>query len=180
MGDDFLVHNQCYINSVSGKYMGRYDNMKLVGRAYDPDPEYTFELGVETGLHLRYTRVACREGVDFPPLPPMPARRDLSTYPHRGILNMPANTQNSLTMDNYSEGEEVVRLTIDGHEFIYNKAALQGAWSMPGKVPFNPLTNLPVTVSHGIERFTVHVQSGGRRRRRMSKKVRRTRRTGTK
>lgn len=44
-----------------GKYMGKYLSFKLVGRPYDPDPEYTFENGVESDLGLKFTEVPCEE-----------------------------------------------------------------------------------------------------------------------
>jgi hypothetical protein len=31
----------------------------LIGRAYDPDPEYTFEKGKVIGLGLKFTEVPC-------------------------------------------------------------------------------------------------------------------------
>jgi hypothetical protein len=40
-----------------GKYMGRYLSFKLIGRPYDPDPEYTFENGVVSDLGLKFTEV---------------------------------------------------------------------------------------------------------------------------
>lgn len=40
-----------------GKYLGKYLSFKLVGRAHDPDPEYTFEHGVVSGLGLKFTQV---------------------------------------------------------------------------------------------------------------------------
>ena len=39
------------------KYMGKYLSFKLVGRAYDPDPEYTFEHGTVADLGLMFTEV---------------------------------------------------------------------------------------------------------------------------
>jgi len=50
-----LVIGKCY--SHAGKYMGVYLSFKLVGRVYDPDPEYTFENGVVDGLGLKFTFV---------------------------------------------------------------------------------------------------------------------------
>jgi hypothetical protein len=47
--------------SHKGKYMGKYLSFKLVGRAYDPDPEYTFEHGVVSDLGLKFTEVKCAE-----------------------------------------------------------------------------------------------------------------------
>lgn len=38
-------------------YMGKYLSFKLVGRPYDPDPEYTFEHGVVADLGLMFTEV---------------------------------------------------------------------------------------------------------------------------
>ena len=43
--------------SHKGKYMGKYLSFKLVGRVYDPDPEYTFEHGVVADLGLMFTEV---------------------------------------------------------------------------------------------------------------------------
>ena len=43
--------------SHKGKYMGKYLSFQLVGRAYDPDPEYTFEKGVLTDLGLMFTEI---------------------------------------------------------------------------------------------------------------------------
>jgi hypothetical protein len=37
--------------------MGKYLSFKLVGRAYDPDPEYTFEYGTVADLGLMFTEV---------------------------------------------------------------------------------------------------------------------------
>jgi len=42
-----------------GKYMGKLKSFKLIGRVYDPDPEYTFEKGKVTGLGLKFTEVPC-------------------------------------------------------------------------------------------------------------------------
>lgn len=44
-----------------GKYMGKYLKFQLVGRSYDPDPEYTFEHGVVSDLGLKFTEVPCEE-----------------------------------------------------------------------------------------------------------------------
>jgi hypothetical protein len=41
------------------KYMGKYLSFKLVGQNHDPDPEYTFEKGVVSGLGLKFTEVKC-------------------------------------------------------------------------------------------------------------------------
>jgi len=43
--------------SHNGKYMGKYLAFKLVGRVYDPDPEYTFEHGIVSDLGLKFTEV---------------------------------------------------------------------------------------------------------------------------
>jgi hypothetical protein len=43
--------------SHDGKYMGKLKSFKLIGRVYDPDPEYTFEKGKVTGLGLKFTEV---------------------------------------------------------------------------------------------------------------------------
>ena len=43
--------------SHKGKYMGKYLSFKLVGRVYDPDPEYTFEHGTVSDLGLKFTEV---------------------------------------------------------------------------------------------------------------------------
>jgi hypothetical protein len=43
----------------NGKYMGKLKSFKLIGRVYDPDPEYTFEKGKVTGLGLKFTEVPC-------------------------------------------------------------------------------------------------------------------------
>ena len=45
--------------SHDGKYMGKLKSFKLIGRVYDPDPEYTFEKGKVTGLGLKFTEVPC-------------------------------------------------------------------------------------------------------------------------
>jgi len=45
--------------SHDGKYMGKLKSFKLIGRAYDPDPEYTFEKGKVIGLGLKFTEVPC-------------------------------------------------------------------------------------------------------------------------
>jgi hypothetical protein len=42
-----------------GTYMGKYTSFRLVGRPYDPDPEYTFENGIVSGLGLKFTEVPC-------------------------------------------------------------------------------------------------------------------------
>jgi len=39
------------------KYLGKYLRFQLVGRVYDPDPEYTFENGTVTGLNVKFTEV---------------------------------------------------------------------------------------------------------------------------
>ena len=44
--------------SHEGKYLGKYLSFKLIGREYDPDPEYTFEYGVVSGLGVKFTQVA--------------------------------------------------------------------------------------------------------------------------
>jgi hypothetical protein len=44
-----------------GKYLGKYIRFELVGRMYDPDPEYTFENGVVYGLGMKFTEVPCEE-----------------------------------------------------------------------------------------------------------------------
>jgi hypothetical protein len=44
-----------------GKYLGRYLSFRLVGRPYDPDPEYTFEYGVVSDLGLKFTEVPYEE-----------------------------------------------------------------------------------------------------------------------
>jgi len=41
--------------------MGKYLRFELVGRPYDPDPEYTFENGVVSDLGLKFTEVPCEE-----------------------------------------------------------------------------------------------------------------------
>ena len=43
--------------SHDGKYMGKLKSFKLIGRVYDPDPEYTFEKGKVIGLGLKFTEV---------------------------------------------------------------------------------------------------------------------------
>ena len=43
--------------SHEGRYLGKYLSFKLIGRIYDPDPEYTFEHGVVSGLDLKFTQV---------------------------------------------------------------------------------------------------------------------------
>ena len=43
-----------------GKYMGKYLRFELIGRPYDPDPEYTFEYGVVSDLGLKFTEVLCK------------------------------------------------------------------------------------------------------------------------
>jgi len=53
-----LVLNDGKCWSHGGKYLGKYLSFALVGRVYDPDPEYTFEKGVITGLGLKFTEVA--------------------------------------------------------------------------------------------------------------------------
>jgi len=45
--------------SHDGKYMGKLKSFKLIGRVYDPDPEYTFEKGIVSGLGLKFTEVPC-------------------------------------------------------------------------------------------------------------------------
>ena len=47
--------------SHGGKYLGRYLSFKLIGRIYDPDPEYTFEHGVVSGLDLKFTQVSSQK-----------------------------------------------------------------------------------------------------------------------
>lgn len=47
--------------SHNGKYMGKYLSFKLIGRPYDPDPEYIFEHSVVSGLGLKFTEVNCQE-----------------------------------------------------------------------------------------------------------------------
>ena len=44
-----------------GKYMGKYIKFELVGRMYDPDPEYTFENGKVYGLGMCFTVVTSEE-----------------------------------------------------------------------------------------------------------------------
>jgi hypothetical protein len=39
--------------------MGQLKSFKLIGRVYDPDPEYTFEKGKVSGLGLKFTEVPC-------------------------------------------------------------------------------------------------------------------------
>ena len=39
--------------------MGKLKSFKLIGRVYDPDPEYTFEKGIVSGLGLKFTEVPC-------------------------------------------------------------------------------------------------------------------------
>lgn len=50
-------NDKCW--SHDGKYMGKLKSFKLIGRAYDPDPEYTFEKGKLIGLGLKFTEVPC-------------------------------------------------------------------------------------------------------------------------
>ena len=45
--------------SHDGKYMGKLKSFKLIGRVYDPDPEYTFEKGKVIGLGLKFNEVPC-------------------------------------------------------------------------------------------------------------------------
>ena len=45
--------------SHDGNYMGKLKSFKLIGRVYDPDPEYTFEKGKVSGLGLKFTEVPC-------------------------------------------------------------------------------------------------------------------------
>jgi hypothetical protein len=45
--------------SHDGKYMGKLKSFNLIGRVYDPDPEYTFEKGIVSGLGLKFTEVQC-------------------------------------------------------------------------------------------------------------------------
>jgi len=45
--------------SHEGIYMGKLKSFKLIGRVYDPDPEYTFEKGKVSGLGLKFTEVPC-------------------------------------------------------------------------------------------------------------------------
>ena len=39
------------------RYLGRYFGFRLIGQAHDPEPEYTFEHGVISGLGLKFTEV---------------------------------------------------------------------------------------------------------------------------
>jgi len=57
---DRLVKGKCY--SHKGVYLGAYQSMKLVGSAWDPDPEYTFAKGKKSGAHLYFTEVPCQAG----------------------------------------------------------------------------------------------------------------------
>jgi len=64
---DTVPGNQIEIGkyySHKGKYMGKYLSFKLVGRAYDPDPEYTFEKGAVADLGLMFTEVEKKPLVD--------------------------------------------------------------------------------------------------------------------
>ena len=47
--------------SHKGIYMGKYLSFKLVGRPYDPNPEYTFEHGILSDLGLMFTEVPKQE-----------------------------------------------------------------------------------------------------------------------
>jgi hypothetical protein len=49
--------------SHKGKYMGKYLSFKLVGRVYDPDPEYTFEHGTVSDLGLKFTEVEASKNI---------------------------------------------------------------------------------------------------------------------
>ena len=54
MGD-----NKCWEHK--GTYLGKYLRFELIGRIYDPDPEYTFEHGVVSGLGLKFREVPRKE-----------------------------------------------------------------------------------------------------------------------
>ena len=59
-GRDLVVGDgKCWKHK--GEYMGKYLSFQLIGRPYDPDPEYTFENGVVSDLGLKFTEVACQE-----------------------------------------------------------------------------------------------------------------------
>lgn len=59
-GNNLVVNDgKCWKHK--GKYMGKYLSFRLVGRTYDPDPEYTFENGVVSDLGLKFTEVKCEE-----------------------------------------------------------------------------------------------------------------------
>ena len=57
-GNKLLIGDGKYWNH-KGKYMGKYVSFNLVGLDHDPDPEYTFEKGVVSGLDLKFTEVPC-------------------------------------------------------------------------------------------------------------------------
>lgn len=52
-----LYEGRCWRHK--GVYLGKYINFKLVGARHDPDPHYTFEKGIHTGLGLLFSHVAC-------------------------------------------------------------------------------------------------------------------------
>jgi hypothetical protein len=54
--------------SHDGKYMGKLKSFNLIGRVYDPDPEYTFEKGKVSGLGLKFTEVPCEVPKSHHPL----------------------------------------------------------------------------------------------------------------
>ena len=40
-------------------YLGRYLSFRLIGPQHDPEPEFTFEHGIISGLGLKFTEVPC-------------------------------------------------------------------------------------------------------------------------
>ena len=42
----------------NGIYLGKFVQFKLIGLAHDPDPEYTFEKGIVSGLGLKFTAIS--------------------------------------------------------------------------------------------------------------------------
>lgn len=85
----------------------------------------------------------------------------LDNAPHRGYLTIPTPAEhniNLLTRGVREEGDEVVRLTIDGTAYLYNKDYLQAAWNAANRIPFNPSTDLPLKETDVAERFTIHIQ----------------------
>lgn len=46
--------------SHKGKYLGSYTRFGLTGNPHDPDPEYTFDEGVVSGLGMMFTEVECK------------------------------------------------------------------------------------------------------------------------
>ena len=96
-----------------------------------------------------------------------------------GVLKLNLKKQfpngNSLSLEEFVDGEELVRLNHD-NRFVFKKDSLQN-WFNTGKGT-NPLSRQPVT-QNDIELFTYQedLSLGGRRKNKKSKKSRKSRKT---